>query len=127
MESQIDPALGSSTSGIVATLVSAEWPTKIVFSLATITVISVLRTIIVNRYFSPISHFPGPFWASVTRLYLVYYHLKGVELEKMKEWHAKYGTCLFHEPIVFSVKIKERILSGLRSNLPRHTNSPDRR
>lgn len=94
MASLIVSALESSGgSGLVAALLSAEWPARIVLTLGLITVVSGLRTVIVNRYYSPISHIPGPFWASVTRLYLVYYHLKGVELQKMKEWHAKYGTC----------------------------------
>lgn len=87
MESHTETVL----DGLVAGTVITAWP-KIVAAIGLILVVSALHTIIVNRYFSPISHFPGPFWASVSRLYMIYYHLKGVELEKVKEWHEKYGT-----------------------------------
>ena len=44
-----------------------------------------------NRYFHPLRHFPGPFWASVTNLWKLYIcitkkvHTKGIE------YHKKHG------------------------------------
>lgn len=47
--------------------------------------------IINYRFFHPLSKFPGPFWASVTRLWIAYHNLK--EDECAVEWklHEKYG------------------------------------
>lgn len=84
--------------GLATAVLTSAW-LKITLTVGLISFIATLRTIIVNRFSSPISHFPGPFWGSVTRLYLIYYHLKGVELQKMKEWHAKYGMVYCYFPV----------------------------
>lgn len=52
-------------------------------------VLAILVTGIYNRYFHALSGIPGPFWGSVTKLYLVYMissvPIKGLEL------HRRYG------------------------------------
>lgn len=42
-----------------------------------------------NRYFHPLSKFPGPFWASVTDLYLVFF-IPSVPIFGLK-LHKKHG------------------------------------
>lgn len=47
--------------------------------------------IIYYRFFSPLAKFPGPFWGSVTRLWLAYHNVKADEPEVVRELHQKYG------------------------------------
>lgn len=44
-----------------------------------------------RRYFSPISHIPGPFFASVSRLWHVRQILRGKQNYKLLELHEKHG------------------------------------
>lgn len=46
------------------------------------------------RFFHELSKFPGPFWASATRLYITYWNLKETEHVHMLHLHQKYGTVL---------------------------------
>lgn len=53
-----------------------------------------LEQIIRYRFFSPIRSFPGPFWASVTRLWIAYHNVKEDECETELALHKKHGTHL---------------------------------
>lgn len=44
------------------------------------------------RFFHELRKFPGPFWASATRLYITYWNLKETEHEHMLDLHRKYGA-----------------------------------
>lgn len=44
-----------------------------------------------NLYLHPLRSYPGPFLARATRLYHIYYDLKGVSHLKIKELHDQYG------------------------------------
>lgn len=48
------------------------------------------------RFFHPLSAFPGPFWASVTRLWIAYHDLKGDERFVLWDEVQKHG-----KPLVF--------------------------
>jgi hypothetical protein len=54
---------------------------------------SFLYQIICYRFFHPLRKFPGPFWGSVTRLYIAYHNFFGHEPELLAELHKKYGMC----------------------------------
>lgn len=54
-------------------------------------ILAIAKSVIQTRYFHPLSEFPGPFFASVSRLYLTYYNLLGKEYLKEYELHKKYG------------------------------------
>lgn len=54
----------------------------------------VVRQIVYYRFFHPLSKFPGPFWASVTRLWVAYHNIKGDEPYVEHELHKKYGMRL---------------------------------
>lgn len=66
------------------------------FTRLAITVIigAVVGNIIYNRYFHPLRHFPGPFWASVSDFWKLYIcmtkesHTRGIKL------HDIYGAFL---------------------------------
>lgn len=56
-----------------------------------IVVLAIANSVITTRYFHPLSQFPGPFFASISRLWIVYYNLLGKEHLKEYDLHKKYG------------------------------------
>ena len=44
-----------------------------------------------NVFFHPLRSYPGPFLARATRLYQIYWDLRGQMHIKTKEWHDLYG------------------------------------
>jgi hypothetical protein len=52
---------------------------------------SFVYQIIYYRFFHPLSKYPGPFWGSVTRLWITYHNIKGDEPETFQALHRKYG------------------------------------
>lgn len=60
-------------------------------------VLRVLYQIIYYRFFHPLSAFPGPFWASVTRLWGAYHDLIGDELAVEWEELKKHGIIVHPE------------------------------
>jgi hypothetical protein len=51
----------------------------------------IFAQIVYNRFFSPLRKFPGPFWGSVTRLWLGWHCWRQTELNAIKRLHEKYG------------------------------------
>lgn len=47
--------------------------------------------LVYNVYFHPLRRYPGPLLARATRLYHVYYDVRGVSVWHVKAWHEKYG------------------------------------
>lgn len=47
--------------------------------------------IVYYRFLHPLSEFPGPFWASVTRLWIAYHTLKEDELAVYLKLHEQHG------------------------------------
>lgn len=54
----------------------------------------VVYQIVYYRFFHPLFKFPGPFWGSVTRLWVAYHNVKEDECELEYALHKKYGTAL---------------------------------
>lgn len=46
---------------------------------------------IYNLFFHPLRHYPGPLFSRATRLYHVFWDVRGLSHWKIKEWHEKYG------------------------------------
>lgn len=63
---------------------------------------------IYNRYFHPLSRFPGPFWGSVTDFYLAYV-ISSVPTLGL-ELHQKYGECT--RPILHFLNHKANAFPG---------------
>lgn len=63
-----------------------SWPNLFLALLTLLTGIAFRR-----RYLSDLSSIPGPFWASITRLWHVWYILKGDQNERLKALHARHG------------------------------------
>ena len=54
-------------------------------------ILGALYQIVYYRFFHPLSKFPGPFWASVTRLWVAYHCYRADEHIKLLELHKKHG------------------------------------
>jgi len=64
-----------------------------------------LGFIVKRRYLSPLRRFPGPFWGSVTRWWLVRSIFRGDHEKTMRRLHAKYGPIVRITP--FEVAISD--------------------
>lgn len=76
------------TSGLGVIFASKE---LIFGGLILVIVLAIAENVIATRYFHPLSQFPGPFFASISRLWIVYYNLLGKEYLKEYDLHKKYG------------------------------------
>ena len=56
----------------------------------------VLYQIVYYRFFHPLSKFPGPFWGSITRLWITYHNVKEDEPQTFRELHKKHGKASHH-------------------------------
>ncbi|TQN67585.1 Cytochrome P450 monooxygenase gsfF [Colletotrichum shisoi] len=63
----------------------------------------VLYQIIYYRFFHPLAKFPGPFWGSVTRLWITYHNIKEDECQVNRELHRKYGPVIRITPTMLLV------------------------
>ncbi|KAI9706480.1 MAG: hypothetical protein M1836_003486 [Candelina mexicana] len=92
------------TSGtILEALVARVTVGNLALSLAAYIVFRVSYQIIYYRYFHPLSIFPGPFWATTTRLWIAYHNLKSTELNSTYELHKKYGPVIRVTPTLLLV------------------------
>lgn len=51
----------------------------------------VVYQVVYYRFFHPLAKFPGPFLASVTRLWITYHNVKQDECQTYKALHERYG------------------------------------
>ncbi|RPA84492.1 cytochrome P450 [Ascobolus immersus RN42] len=96
----------SNISRLPATSHLAPTSTIVFISLTLFTIIA--YSIIYNRFFHPLAHVPGPFWASVTPLVRVYHCTTGTIHLYDQELHRKYGSVVRSAPNLIT------------SNDPRH-------
>lgn len=77
-----------------------------------------LTFIVKRRYFSPLRRFQGPFWASVTRWWLVHQIFRGDHEKVMLRLHAKYGPIIRISPFEVAISDPEaiKIIYGHTSN-----------
>lgn len=66
--------------------------TTVLLTLLGIVIAQFLYQIIYYRHFHPLRHYPGPFWASVTRLWQAWHFYWGSELELETKAIRQYGT-----------------------------------
>ena len=53
--------------------------------------LALVSHVVKNRYFHPLSKFPGPFWGSITNLYCSLMILTGESQKTEFDFHKKYG------------------------------------
>lgn len=84
-------------------LLSLLTPLNILFAIATCLAFSTLYQFIYYRFFHPLRCFPGPFFASFTRLWIAYHNVLGDECELELALHRKYGPVLRITPTLLLV------------------------
>lgn len=47
--------------------------------------------LVYNLFLHPLRHYPGPWGAGATRVYYLWYDVRGHSHRKVTEWHQKYG------------------------------------
>ncbi len=70
--------------------------TNLVLGYLAYIVLKFIYQIVYYRFFHPLSAFPGPFWASVTRLWIAWHNVQETELAVVYEATKKYGTFCVH-------------------------------
>ncbi|KAK6221971.1 hypothetical protein LQW54_001191 [Pestalotiopsis sp. IQ-011] len=63
----------------------------------------IVYQIVYYRFFHPLAKFPGPFWGSVTRLWIAYHNVKADEPEVVRAMHQKYGPIVRITPTMLIV------------------------
>lgn len=77
-------------------LLSKLTVTNAVLALVAYVGLKFLYQIVYYRFFHPLSVFPGPFWGSVTRLWIAWHNMNETELPTVYELTKKYGKQLQH-------------------------------
>ncbi|KAJ5097471.1 hypothetical protein N7456_008192 [Penicillium angulare] len=89
--------------GLAENALSLLTVSNIFFSFVTYIICKVVYQIIYYRFFHPLSVFPGPFWASVTRLWITSQNLKETEYLTCYELSKKYGPVVRITPTLLLV------------------------
>lgn len=64
---------------------------NVLLSVVAYVLYSIIHQVVYYRFFHPLRRFPGPFWASVTRLWIAYHNIKADELYLEEDMHKKLG------------------------------------
>ncbi|KAK7613619.1 flavonoid 3',5'-hydroxylase [Phyllosticta paracitricarpa] len=62
-----------------------------------------LYQVVYYRFFHPLAKFPGPFWGSVTRLWIAYHNVAEDECQTNKALHEKFGPVIRITPTMLLV------------------------
>lgn len=80
--------------GLAGNVLSLLTVTNLFLSFIAYIVFKIIYQIVYYRFFHPLAKFPGPFWASVTRLWITWENLKETEYLTCYELSKKYGKLL---------------------------------
>ena len=72
-------------------LVSMFSVTHVILALGAYVVLRFAYQIVYYRFFHPLSVFPGPFWGSVTRLWIAWHNLRETEVATVYALTKRYG------------------------------------
>ena len=76
----------------ITSFLSAITAGRVCLALLAYCVFSAIYQILYYRFFHPLRVFPGPFWGSVTRLWIAYHNWKEDERFVAQDLHKKYGS-----------------------------------
>lgn len=96
-------SMATASSNPVSWLLSQFTFGKIFLAFVTYIAFRVAYQIVYYRFFHPLAKFPGPFWASVTRLWIAYHNLKEDEYLVVWDLHKKYGPVVRVTPTLLVV------------------------
>ena len=80
--------------GFGQALLSQLTVAKVILGLVAYVGLRFLYQIVYYRFFHPLSAFPGPFWGSVTRLWIAWHNLRETEVPTVHALTKKYGMHL---------------------------------
>jgi cytochrome P450 len=95
--------MATSSESFSSQVFSLFTPLNIVLALLAYVAFRAVYQIVYYRFFHSLRHFPGPFWASVTRLWIAYHNIKADECELELALHKKYGPVLRITPTLLLV------------------------
>ncbi|KAI4273875.1 MAG: hypothetical protein LQ337_004326 [Flavoplaca oasis] len=81
----------------------------------------VLGRVIYALYFSPYRHIPGPRVCKITRYWTLWHDIWLRRVEKIHEWHRRYGDVVLIEPgkVSFSDAVSTKEIYGASCGLPK--------
>lgn len=77
--------------GVGQALLSQVTVTKAILGLVGYIALRFVYQIVYYRFFHPLSVFPGPFWGSVTRLWIAWHNLQETEVPTVHALAKEYG------------------------------------
>ncbi|KAL3483159.1 cytochrome P450 [Aspergillus germanicus] len=89
--------------GLEEQFVSLLTVTNVILSLVAYVAVKFFYQIIYYRFFHPLSVFPGPFWGSVTRLWIAWHNMNETELPTLYALTKKYGPVVRITPSLLLV------------------------
>ncbi|KAJ5901879.1 hypothetical protein N7495_002407 [Penicillium taxi] len=89
--------------GLIENVFSLVTVKNVFVSLVSYVIVKIIYQIIYYRFFHPLSAFPGPFWASVTRLWIARENLKEREYLTVYNLSKKYGPVVRITPTLLLV------------------------
>ncbi|KAL4816671.1 putative P450 monooxygenase [Aspergillus spinulosporus] len=93
----------SSLSHVFSTGLHSLNASTILLTLVTVIILQFLCQIIYYKFFHPLRHYPGPFWASVTRLWSAWHYFRGTETELLWQAVKKYGPVVRVSPTMLLI------------------------
>lgn len=81
--------------------------------------VSILTVVVSRRLFSPLCDVPGPFWASVTRLWNVKIIIDGDQNVQLRDLHEKHGPFVRVAPNEVSVCHPDGVKKLFLETLPK--------
>ncbi|GES56824.1 cytochrome P450 monooxygenase [Aspergillus terreus] len=90
-------------------LLSKLTVTNAVLALIAYVGLKFLYQIVYYRFFHPLSVFPGPFWGSVTRLWIAWHNMNETELPTVYELTKKYGPVVRITPTLLLVSDPKKL------------------
>jgi hypothetical protein len=77
--------------GLAENVLSLVTVTNVILGLVAYVALKFGWQVIYYRFFSPLAKFPGPFWGSVTRLWIAWHNLQETEVPTVYALAQKYG------------------------------------
>lgn len=86
-------------------LLSQVTMAKVILGLVVYIVLRFLYQIVYYRFFHPLSAFPGPFWGSVTRLWIAWHNLQETEVPTVHALAKEYGMTKIPKQVSLEVNV----------------------